>query len=70
MIRDHFRILTVNLATGKGKVVTLDGRDTEAGGSGLAACCLTNMVTQKSLGTTRSSLSFSPSVRLPAISLS
>ena len=37
MIRDHFRILTVNLATGKGKVVTLDGRDTEAGGSGLAA---------------------------------
>ena len=37
MIRDHFRILTVDLATGKGKVVTLDGRDTEAGGSGLAA---------------------------------
>jgi aldehyde:ferredoxin oxidoreductase len=37
MIRDHFRILTVDLAAGKGKVVTLDGRDTEAGGSGLAA---------------------------------
>ena len=37
MIRDHFRILTVNLATGKGRIVTLDGRDTEAGGSGLAA---------------------------------
>ena len=33
MIRDHFRILTVDLATGKGKVVTMDGRDTEAGGS-------------------------------------
>jgi len=37
MIRDHFRILTVDLAAGKGKVVTLDGRDKEAGGSGLAA---------------------------------
>jgi aldehyde:ferredoxin oxidoreductase len=37
MIRDYFRILTVDLADGKGKVVTLDGRDTEAGGSGLAA---------------------------------
>jgi len=37
MIRDHFRILTVDLAAGKGKVVALDGRDTEAGGSGLAA---------------------------------
>ncbi|MCG6916400.1 MAG: aldehyde ferredoxin oxidoreductase [Deltaproteobacteria bacterium] len=37
MIRDHFRILTVDLAAGKGKVVILDGRDTEAGGSGLAA---------------------------------
>ena len=37
MIRDHFRILTVDLTAGKGKVVTLDGRDTEAGGSGLAA---------------------------------
>ena len=37
MIRDHFRILTVDISSGKGKVVTLDGRDTEAGGSGLAA---------------------------------
>jgi len=37
MIRDHFRILTVDLATGKGKIVTVDGRDTEVGGSGLAA---------------------------------
>jgi aldehyde:ferredoxin oxidoreductase len=37
MIRDHFRILTVDLATGKGRIVTIDGRDTEAGGSGLAA---------------------------------
>jgi aldehyde:ferredoxin oxidoreductase len=37
MIRDHFRILTVDLATGKGKIVNLGGRDTEAGGSGLAA---------------------------------
>jgi aldehyde:ferredoxin oxidoreductase len=37
VIRDHFRILTVDLATGKGKIITIDGRDTEAGGSGLAA---------------------------------
>ncbi|UCG11704.1 MAG: aldehyde ferredoxin oxidoreductase [Deltaproteobacteria bacterium] len=37
MIRDHFRILAVDLAEGKGKVVTLEGRDTEVGGSGLAA---------------------------------
>jgi aldehyde:ferredoxin oxidoreductase len=37
MIRDHFRILTVDLVTGKGKVLTLDGRNTVVGGSGLAA---------------------------------
>ena len=37
MIRDHFRILTVDLTSGKGKIVSIDGRDTEAGGSGLAA---------------------------------
>jgi aldehyde:ferredoxin oxidoreductase len=37
MIRDHFRILTVDLTSGKGKIVKVDGRDTEAGGSGLAA---------------------------------
>jgi aldehyde:ferredoxin oxidoreductase len=37
MIRDHFRVLTVDLAAGKGKVVTVEGRDREAGGSGLAA---------------------------------
>ena len=37
MIRDHFRILTVELSTGRGNVVTLEGRDAVAGGSGLAA---------------------------------
>ena len=37
MIRDNFRILLVNLATGRGNVVTLEGRDTVVGGSGLAA---------------------------------
>jgi aldehyde:ferredoxin oxidoreductase len=37
MIRDNFRILVVNLATGRGKVETLEGRDTVVGGSGLAA---------------------------------
>ena len=37
MIRDHFRVLVVNLSSGKGQVVQLDGRFTEVGGSGLAA---------------------------------
>lgn len=37
MIRDHFRILLVDLASGQGQIVTLDGRDSVAGGSGLAA---------------------------------
>jgi aldehyde:ferredoxin oxidoreductase len=37
MIRDHFRVLVVNLSSGKGEVVQLDGRNTEVGGSGLAA---------------------------------
>ncbi|MEN6485255.1 MAG: aldehyde ferredoxin oxidoreductase N-terminal domain-containing protein [Syntrophobacteraceae bacterium] len=37
MIRDHFKILLVDLATGKGRIETLDGRDTVMGGSGLAA---------------------------------
>src|SRR5512143_683993 len=37
MIREQFRILIVDLATGRGNVVNLEGRDTVAGGSGLAA---------------------------------
>lgn len=37
MIRDHFRIMVVDLAAERGNVVTLPGRDTEIGGSGLAA---------------------------------
>jgi aldehyde:ferredoxin oxidoreductase len=37
MIRDHFRVLTVNLSSGRGNVLTLDGRETFIGGSGLAA---------------------------------
>jgi aldehyde:ferredoxin oxidoreductase len=37
MIRDNFRVLVVDLGTGRGNVVLLDGRDTVAGGSGLAA---------------------------------
>ncbi len=37
MIRDHFRVLTVDLTTGRGTVVTVEGRDSVAGGSGLAA---------------------------------
>ena len=37
MIRDYFRTLVVDLSTGQGKVVNADGRNTAAGGSGLAA---------------------------------
>ena len=37
MIRDHFRVLKVDLDKGKGKILTLGGRDQFAGGSGLAA---------------------------------
>jgi aldehyde:ferredoxin oxidoreductase len=37
MIRDHFRVLIVDLATGRGSIAKLEGRDTVAGGSGLAA---------------------------------
>jgi aldehyde:ferredoxin oxidoreductase len=37
MIRDHFRVLAVDLSTGRGNIVNLEGRDREAGGSGLAA---------------------------------
>lgn len=37
MIRDHFRVLVFDLASGRGSVAVLDGRDTVAGGSGLAA---------------------------------
>ena len=37
MIADHFRVLIVNLSTGKGRIVEEDGRNSEVGGSGLAA---------------------------------
>ncbi len=37
MMRDHFRVLLMDLASGKGKVLKVDGRDRVAGGSGLAA---------------------------------
>lgn len=37
MIRDHFRVLSVDLSTGKGNILSIEGRNTEAGGSGLAA---------------------------------
>jgi aldehyde:ferredoxin oxidoreductase len=37
MIRDHFRVLVVDLGTGRGNIVSVDGRDDVAGGSGLAA---------------------------------
>jgi aldehyde:ferredoxin oxidoreductase len=37
MIRDHFRVLVVDLSVGKGKITTHEGRDEYVGGSGLAA---------------------------------
>jgi aldehyde:ferredoxin oxidoreductase len=37
MIREHFRVMMVDLATGRGTIANLEGRDTVAGGSGLAA---------------------------------
>jgi aldehyde:ferredoxin oxidoreductase len=37
MIREHFRVLIVDLGTGRGSITSLEGRDTVAGGSGLAA---------------------------------
>jgi len=37
MIRDHFRVLRVDLYAGRGQIEEIDGRDTCAGGSGLAA---------------------------------
>lgn len=37
MIREEFRILLIDVSVGKGKVVSVDGRNDVAGGSGLAA---------------------------------
>lgn len=37
MIRDHFRVLIVDLATGRGNIEKLEGRNVVMGGSGLAA---------------------------------
>ncbi len=37
MNRDHFRILVVDLARGRGRIEEIDGRDEAGGGSGLAA---------------------------------
>ncbi len=37
MIRDDFRVLVVDLSTGRGTVESLEGRDVHVGGSGLAA---------------------------------
>jgi len=37
MIRDHFKVLTVDLSSGRSTITEMDGRSTMAGGSGLAA---------------------------------
>src|SRR5512136_391849 len=36
MIRDYFRVLKVDLSTGRGQIEEIEGRNTYAGGSGLA----------------------------------
>ncbi len=43
MIRDHFRVLKVDLSTGRGQIEEIEGRDTYAGGSGLAALLFSRM---------------------------
>ena len=43
MIRDHFRVLKVDLSTGRGRIEEIEGRDTCAGGSGLAALLFSRM---------------------------
>ena len=43
MIRDHFRVLKVDLSTGRGKIEEIEGRNTCAGGSGLAALLFSRM---------------------------
>ena len=43
MIRDHFRVVKVDLSTGRGKVEEIEGRDTWAGGSGLTALLFDRM---------------------------
>jgi aldehyde:ferredoxin oxidoreductase len=63
MIRDHFRVLRVDLATGRGEILELDGRDRYAGGSGLAALLFSKFGLPKNRGTTPPSRSFSRSAR-------
>jgi aldehyde:ferredoxin oxidoreductase len=43
MIRDHFRLLKVDLSIGRGQIEEIEGRDTWAGGSGLAALLFSRM---------------------------
>jgi len=43
MIRDHFRVLKVDLSTGRGQIEEIEGRDAWAGGSGLAALLFSRM---------------------------
>ncbi|WP_284690224.1 aldehyde ferredoxin oxidoreductase N-terminal domain-containing protein, partial [Salidesulfovibrio brasiliensis] len=37
MIRNHFRVMVVNLTTGKTRIQEMDGREQYVGGGGLAA---------------------------------
>src|SRR5512143_3211301 len=43
MIRDYFRVLKVDLSTGRGQIEEIEGRNGYAGGSGLAALLFSRM---------------------------
>jgi aldehyde:ferredoxin oxidoreductase len=43
MIRDHFRVLKVDLSTGRGQIEEIEGRNSCGGGSGLAALLFSRM---------------------------
>ena len=55
MVRDYFHVLVVDLASGKGKVANVSGRDEPGGGSGWPLCFSTKYGKADRPWTTRSS---------------
>ena len=70
MIRDNFRVLVVDLGTGRGNVVMLDGRDALPAAADLRLSYSTSTAIRTDRGMIPISRSSSPSVLLPAISRS
>ncbi len=68
MIRDFFRVLVVDLCTGRGNVATMEGRNTMPAAAGLPPSCSTNMAIPIDHGMIPINPSSSPSVRLPVTS--